>query len=307
MNAIVSRWRAVTARLARVLRFDPRSHVPRDERWTRTAQAPRRVMSWARATAVTQQALLAVVVVSTLGVLSLWLGTGDLRSPEPPVASGASALMLIGLVLGSPLALWVSARAWRAAASDPARVRSLRLALRRRAWALALASASAATALEVSRAGVSRIPRYLVQLVPLGELLGALSVAMLVSALVFGGSWPWVRRWLGRAALGWGGAMGLDLLSRWLGSVPTPPWRWPTAHAHLLDVSVVLVLGYLGVSLLGLRLLRRVRPALAPSPTLSELLAAPPGSPAPAPPAPTSPPLVLPRHPSGRVRRAFDV
>jgi hypothetical protein len=172
---------------------------------------------------------------------------------------------------------------------------------------VALTSATAATALEVSRAGVSRIPPYLVKLVSLGELLGALSVAMLVSALVFGGSWPWARRWLGRAALGWGGAMGLDLLSRWLGSVPTPPWRWPTAHAHLLDVSVVLLLAYLGVGLLGLWLLRRVRPALAPSPTLSEVLAAPPGSPAPAPPAPTPPPLVLPRHPSGRVRRAFDV
>lgn len=45
----------------------------------------------------------------------------------------------------------------------------------------------------------------MIELVPIGEGLGALNAAVLVSALVFGGPWPWVRRWLRRAVLGWGG------------------------------------------------------------------------------------------------------
>jgi len=80
-------------------------------------------------------------------------------------------------------------------------------------WGFVLTATLGATAFEVSRAG--------------GDALG---VAVLVSALVFGGPWHWVRRWLGRAALGWGSAMGVHGLSRWLSTVPVPSWHWSPAQ-----------------------------------------------------------------------------
>lgn len=126
-----------------------------------------------------------------------------------------------------------------------------------------------------------------------------------MSALVFGGPWPWVRRWLGRAAFGWGGAMAVHGLSRWLSTVPAPAWRWSPAQAHLLDVGVVLSLGSLGVGLLGLWLLRHARPVAVLPSTLTAVLAAPRTEP---PPAAPPLPVVLPRHPgSGRVRRALEL
>jgi hypothetical protein len=261
-------------------------------------------VSWPDAAALAQRALTAALGLSTLGVLSVWFGAHDASAAVPTVASAASALMLVGLLLGSPLAAWLGARALRRTAADPTRFRPLHLAVRRRTWGFVSTAAVGAIALEASRAGVHRIPSYLVELVPLGEVLGALSVAVLVSALVYGGPWPWVRRWLGRAALGWGGAMAVHLLARWLSTAPAPSWHWSPAQAHLLDVGVVLSLASLGVGLLGLWLLRHARPVAVLPSTLTAGLAAPPSGPPPAAP----PPRVLPRHPvSGRVRRVLEL
>jgi hypothetical protein len=262
-------------------------------------------ISWADGAAIAQRALAAALGLSTLGVLSVWFGPHDASAPVPAVASAGSVLMLVGLVLGSPIVVWVSAHALRRTAGDPTRFRHLHRAIRRRTWAFVSIAAIGAIALEVSRAGTRRMPSYLLDIVPVAEVLGALSVAVLVSALVHGGPWPWVRRWLGRAALGWGGAMAIHLLARWLSTVPAPAWRWSRAQAHLLDVGVVLSLACLGIGLLGLWLLRHSRPiAVLPS----ALTAAPPGARSEPPPAPLPPPRVLPRYPgSGRVRRVLEL
>jgi hypothetical protein len=259
---------------------------------------------WPDAAALVGRGLMATLGLSTMGILSVWFSAPGPSAPVPAVASAASALMLVGLLLGSPLVVWVSAHALRRTATDPTRFRPLHRAVRRRTWGFVSIAAVGTTALEVSRAGTHRMPSYLLDTVPILEVLGALSVAMLVSALVFGGPWPWVRRWLGRAALGWGGALAVHGLSRWLSAVPAPAWRWSPAQAHLLDVSVVLSLGSLGIGLLGLWLLRHARPAAVQPSPLTAVLVAPPTGPPPAAP----PPRVLPRHPvSGRVRRTLEL
>ncbi len=271
-----------------------------------TVRRLRQAISWPGAAALVQRALTATLALATVGILSVWFGPYDPSAPVPAVASAGSALMLVGLLLGSPLVLWVSAHALRRTALDPTRFRLLHRVVRRRVGGFVLMAAAGALALEVSRAGTRRMPTYLLDIVPIAEVLGALSVAVLVSALVYGGPWPWVRRWLGRAALGWGGAMAVHLLARWLGTVPTPAWRWSAAQAHLLDVGVVLSFAYLGVGLLGLWLLRHARPITVL--LSSTLTAAPPAARSEPPPAPLPPPRVLPRHPgSGRVRRVLEL
>ena len=93
-------------------------------------------LSWPEVAALVQRALTAALGLSTMGVLGVWFGPHDPSAPVPAVASAASALMFVGLLLGSPLVVWVSAHALRRTAADPAHFHPLHRAVRRRTWAM---------------------------------------------------------------------------------------------------------------------------------------------------------------------------